>query len=258
MEVAVQDKEMIGTTDREGVRSIYLHAIIYPKAGLKLAMAFWRLTGLGISSRLAEDCLKHIDSLHKATEINIAERSPEQTWTPAHQKICQRIVELLKRSPIRIPRLTELTCSDVYLYQSGMSAIYHVQHLLLKWRGMESVVFGFPYELTLKVLETYGPGCRFYAFGTDDELDQLEAYLEEVSGMGGHVQAIWCECPSNPLLRTSDLDRMRVLADRHGFILVVDETIGSFGNVDVSRVADIIITSLTKSFSGYSDVMGGR
>lgn len=55
-----------------------------------------------------------------------------------------------------------------------------------------------------------------------------------------------------------DLLRLRRLADRYGFVLVVDETIGTFGNVDLLGDADIVVTSLTKTFSGYADVMGGR
>lgn len=39
--------------------------------------------------------------------------------------------------------------------------------------------------------------------------------------------------------------------------MVIDDTIGSFANIDVLPVADALITSLTKSFSGYADVMGG-
>lgn len=46
-------------------------------------------------------------------------------------------------------------------------------------------------------------------------------------------------------------------AQKYGFYIVVDETVASFCNVDVLPVADAIITSLTKSFSGYADVMGG-
>lgn len=38
---------------------------------------------------------------------------------------------------------------------------------------------------------------------------------------------------------------------------MVDDTIASFANVDVLPVADLLMTSLTKSFSGYADVMGG-
>ena len=70
--------------------------------------------------------------------------------------------------------------------------------------------------------------------------------------------AVFCEVPSNPLLQTPNLPRLRALADKFGFLIVVDETVGNFVNVDVFRYADIIITSMSKLFSGSANVMGGR
>ncbi|KAL8781963.1 MAG: hypothetical protein Q9213_005771 [Squamulea squamosa] len=171
--------------------------------------------------------------------------------------ICHRIVELLRRSPIEPERVRSLRADDVYLYQSGMAAIYHVQHSLLSWRGTHSIVFGFTYELTPKILETFGPHLRFYGFGTDAELVDLENFLVRCREEGNMVQALWCECPSNPLLRTPNLKRLRALADEYHFPIVLDDTIGSFANIDVMNVADILVTSLTKTFSGFADVMGG-
>lgn len=46
-------------------------------------------------------------------------------------------------------------------------------------------------------------------------------------------------------------------ADKYGFFLVVDDTCASFANMDLLGVADVIVTSLTKAFSGYADVMAG-
>ena len=46
-------------------------------------------------------------------------------------------------------------------------------------------------------------------------------------------------------------------AKTHGFVLIVDDTVGSFANVDVIMHSDMLLTSLTKSFSGKSNVMGG-
>lgn len=40
-------------------------------------------------------------------------------------------------------------------------------------------------------------------------------------------------------------------------MLVVDDTVAGFANVDVFPHSDILLTSLTKSFSGLADVMGG-
>ncbi len=47
---------------------------------------------------------------------------------------------------------------------------------------------------------------------------------------------------------------MRFQADKYDIPVVIDDTIGSFCNIDVSPVADVIITSTTKSLSGYANV----
>lgn len=48
------------------------------------------------------------------------------------------------------------------------------------------------------------------------------------------------------------------MADEYDFAVVVDETIGNFINVNVLQYADVVVSSLTKVFSGDSNVMGGR
>jgi cystathionine gamma-synthase len=69
--------------------------------------------------------------------------------------------------------------------------------------------------------------------------------------------ALFTEFPGNPLLRSPDLERIRQLADKYDFCVVVDETIGNFINVNVLPYADVVVSSLTKVFSGDSNVMGG-
>ena len=59
-------------------------------------------------------------------------------------------------------------------------------------------------------------------------------------------------------MRSPDLERIRYLADKYDFYVVVDETIGNFLNVNVLPFADVVVSSLTKVFSGDSNVMGGR
>jgi cystathionine gamma-synthase len=39
--------------------------------------------------------------------------------------------------------------------------------------------------------------------------------------------------------------------------LTIDDTIASFANIDLLPVADVIMSSTTKAFSGYANVMGG-
>jgi cystathionine gamma-synthase len=72
------------------------------------------------------------------------------------------------------------------------------------------------------------------------------------------VSAVFFECPSNPLLQSPNVLRLRQLADQYSFLICIDDTIGNFVNTELLKYADVIMTSLSKSFSGRADVMGGR
>lgn len=213
-------------------------------------MPFWVNPGVGISSRLAEENLKHLPLLHEVTDDSAP---PPVEESPTHVILRERIAGLLERAPADPPRKAKVTADDVYLFQTGMASIYLThQYLLSKFNGT-TVLFGFAFHSTILVFEDYGPGYKLLGLGTEEELDQLESHLEaELEER--KVQAVWCEFPSNPNLITPNLGRLRTLADTYGFVLMVDETIGSFCNVDVMGAADIVVTSLTKSFSGYADV----
>jgi cystathionine gamma-synthase len=123
------------------------------------------------------------------------------------------------------------------------------------------IVARFLYTDTLKVLEKWG-SCHFYGLHPDSNLAALEALLakevERCPAASPPISALFCECPSNPLLQSPDLVQLRKLADHYGFIIIMDETIGTFVNVNVLPYVDIIVTSLSKLFSGKADVMGGR
>src|SRR5947209_20452428 len=89
----------------------------------------------------------------------------------------------------------------------------------------------FPYTDTLKILEKFGPGCYFYGNGTSEDIDSLTKLLES----GEKISALFCELPSNPLCKSSDLKKLRLLADKYDFLIVIDETIGNFVNVNVLK-----------------------
>ncbi|KAI0353912.1 PLP-dependent transferase [Trametes cingulata] len=153
-----------------------------------------------------------------------------------------------------------VTEEDVYLYPTGMSAIWSAHQLALGVRPTaKSVCFGFPYTDTLKILQKWGPGCHFFGHGLDSDIDELEKFLEKESqaSQGPPILALFTEFPSNPLLRSPNLPRLRELADKYDFLIVVDETLGNFVNVEVLPYADIVVSSLSKIFSGDANVMGG-
>lgn len=176
-----------------------------------------------------------------------------------------------------------LTEDDVYLYPGGMSAIFHAFQTVLSTekdkqsKGKEregqdhigkSVCFGFPYTDTLKILQKWGPGCDFFGRGLDSDLEALEKMLKERQERYNAnptskdpddkpILSLFAEFPSNPLLRAPDLEKLRGLANEYGFYIVIDETVGGFVNVETLPFADIVVSSLTKIFSGDSNVMGG-
>ncbi|KHE78711.1 cystathionine gamma-synthase [Neurospora crassa] len=156
--------------------------------------------------------------------------------------------------------IANLREEDIYLFPCGMNAIFHAHRALYSIRTppgstpLKSVNFGFPYVDTLKILEKFNPsGALFYGHGSKSDLDDLETRLES----GERYLALFCEFPGNPLLTCPDLVRIRELADKYEFAVVVDETIGTFANVNVLQFADIVVSSLTKIFSGDCNVMGG-
>jgi len=154
----------------------------------------------------------------------------------------------------RTREVAGFSIDDVYVYPCGMNAIYNTHRSLLLARGpKQAICYGFPYIDTLKVLEKFGPGAKFYGKGDSDDLDDLERRLEG----GERFLGLFCEFPGNPLLRSPDLKRIKKLADKYDFAVVVDETVGNFLNVSVLPYADVVVSSLTKVFSGDSNVMGG-
>ncbi|HXY27422.1 MAG TPA: cystathionine gamma-synthase [Acidimicrobiales bacterium] len=72
------------------------------------------------------------------------------------------------------------------------------------------------------------------------------------------TQMLWIESPTNPLLHVVDIAAISAVAQRHGTIVVVDNT---FATPWIQRPlelgADIVVHSTTKYLGGHSDVVGG-
>ncbi|KAL4811156.1 PLP-dependent transferase [Aspergillus unguis] len=241
-----------------------LYAVLYPIAAARHAHAFWQRTGPGISSRLAQQCLRLVlqeepgpraDALLAICPASKIPPSGLPDSHPVYEELRGRIAEYAAHTA----EIKQVAAADVFLYGSGMAAIHHVHQSILAWRAGLTVHAGLLYEPTLRVLQTQGPGLESYcSLATEAEMDALAARLERLGSEDGRaVQAIWCECPSNPILQTVDLQRLRSLADQHDILVVVDDSVASFANVDLMGVADIVVSSLSKYFSGYADVMAG-
>ena len=126
---------------------------------------------------------------------------------------------------------------------------------------LKTSFFSFPYTDTLKILEKWGSGCHFYPESDEASIDELERFLSEErlrNPSEPPILSLFTEFPSNPLLRSVNLPRLRKLADEFDFVIAVDDTVGNFVNVDILPFVDILMSSLTKIFSGSANTMGGR
>ncbi|KAE8136498.1 pyridoxal phosphate-dependent transferase [Aspergillus pseudotamarii] len=242
-------------------------AVLFPGDLKKQAMAFWRDTGAGLSTRHATYCLEELDYLDSD--------SSEPTFrTPALQKrSCrqsQQSVMLTQSADSSMGEiktfLAQLATSeqpgqpavdpdDVFLYPNGMNAIYALSEGVASFAADSTVAaYGWLYPETVDVLKR-GPWGKLLSFkdGSEEELDQLESMLES----GQQIRALFCELPSNIKLSSPNLHRIRALADKHDFLVACDDTVAGYVNVDALPYVDVMMSSLTKTFSGFSNVTGG-
>jgi cystathionine gamma-synthase len=238
------------------IKDLIYYAVLFPAAKTPNAIPFWQEAGVGVSSRMAEESEKHLDEI---TEITDNAPALNDWPTEATATLKQRIADLLERAPLGGERDTKVQPSDVYLYQNGMSAIWWTHQYLNGARGTTSAMYGVPFHSTLHVLKWWGAGFKHLGTATEQDLDELQAYCKSEQDAGKPVQAVWAEFPANPMLTVPNLARLRALANTYKFILCIDDTVGSFCNVDLlgPSGADILLTSLTKTFNGYADAMGG-
>ncbi|PHH71067.1 hypothetical protein CDD82_6764 [Ophiocordyceps australis] len=221
-----------------------LYVVLYPQRLWPHAKAFWQHTGFGISSRFAAYWLGNAPFVQESG-LEGSETVPVQEAAQAALTLGQRLGDLY-----------EAGLELVFLYPTGMSAMARTALGICslqqqRGRGHRVGVFGFLYVDTLKVLsEVCGFDCVLYGQAS---VDALQADLEA----GASIDALYTEFAGNPLLGSADLGRLHALSQTHGFVLVVDDTVGTPVNVDVARRCDVVCSSLTKMFSGACNVMGG-
>lgn len=73
-----------------------------------------------------------------------------------------------------------------------------------------------------------------------------------------NTKLVWIESPTNPLLKLVDLKAMAALANKHGALVVVDNTFATpYLQRPLELGADIVMHSATKFINGHSDMVGG-
>ena len=73
-----------------------------------------------------------------------------------------------------------------------------------------------------------------------------------------NTRMIWAETPTNPMLKLVDLKKVAAFADKHGLLLVVDNTFCSpMVQRPIEYGAHLVVHSATKYLNGHSDMVGG-
>ena len=196
-------------------------------AGNTALHAFWQHAGLIVSSRQAEAILA---GRRAASDAELIRRSLRQ----------------------QLAGFYDCAEEDVFLTPSGMAAQYAALRATMERApGQRTAQLGFPYVDTLKLQQKLGHGGILLHRLANVE-DRLRSLLNREC-----LASCFCEVPGNPLLGSADLRRVSpVLRERH-VPLVADDVVATPVNVDLSRYADLVATSLTKFIVGTGEAMGG-
>jgi cystathionine gamma-synthase len=206
---------------------------------LNKVLKFIQHVGYNLSSRLAEDYLFNVGLLDKKHEEILEDKKN------AHDILVSNLASAYNQ-----PK------SNICLTPSGMNAVY------CALRGIKSIQsvngktkliqLGWLYLDTMNIVEHYFDENKI--FYDINDLDSVENYLIQ----NGHtISAIITEIPTNPLLQTVDLVRLKELCTKYNIVLVIDATFATPYNMNLKPYADIYVESLTKFASGNADVLMG-
>ena len=139
-----------------------------------------------------------------------------------------------------------------YAFGSGLAAAATVLDLLDSGSHVIAMddLYGGSYRLFERVRRR-SAGLDFTFIDLNDG-EALKAALKP------NTRMIWAETPTNPMLKLVDLSKVARFANKHGLILVVDNTFCSpMLQRPLEHGADLVLHSATKYLNGHSDMVGG-
>jgi len=206
---------------------------------LKKVLTFIQHVGCNLSSRFAQEYLL------KNRVISTRHKEELEDEATAYNTVVATLANAY-----------EQPLENVCLAISGMNAIYGVLKGLKSIQALNGrtvlIQFGWLYLDTMNLVQHHFKNSKIFYDITN--LDLLEEYLEH---NGLKISAIITEVPTNPLVQTVDLIRLKILCVKYNIPLVIDSTLATAYNLDLKPYADILVESLTKFASGKADVLMG-
>jgi len=140
---------------------------------------------------------------------------------------------------------------DCVICTTGMAAATMIFFTYLK-AGDQLIIFHDTYGANYKVSLML---ARFGVEVTWLDASQPEKVAEHIKA---NTRMIFCETPSNPLVKVLDIRYLRKQADRVGAMLVVDNTVATpYHQLPLTLGADLVVHSATKALGGHNDLMAG-
>lgn len=110
-------------------------------------------------------------------------------------------------------------------------------------------IYGGNFRLFEIFREKYG--FRF-SYWDGKSYEALTALIED------NTKAFFIETPTNPLLQTTDLEKISAITKAHNILHIVDNTLFTpYVQKPLALGADIVIHSATKYLAGHNDVLAG-
>ena len=110
-------------------------------------------------------------------------------------------------------------------------------------------LYGGTYRLLEKVYKRWGLKVSYADVADPDSFRRA---------IRPNTKLIWIESPTNPLLKTADIEAIAVLSRQRKILLAVDNTFATpYYQRPLELGADIVVHSTTKYLAGHSDLIGG-
>jgi len=109
-------------------------------------------------------------------------------------------------------------------------------------------LFGGTYSFFNETLKRFGINTQFFDV---DELDKIE------NAITPQTKILFLESVGNPNMRLPDIKAVAKIAEKHGVVLMVDNTITPLSIKPLELGADIIVYSTTKIITGNASSLGG-
>lgn len=139
-----------------------------------------------------------------------------------------------------------------YAFASGLAATSTVLEVLDA--GSHVICMDDVYGGTYRLLEN----VRRRSAGLDIDFVDLNDMTALAAAVRPNTRMIWCETPTNPLLKIVDIARLAEFARARGILLAVDNTFASpILQRPLELGAHLVVHSATKYINGHSDIVGG-